>query len=70
MLLGVVGGYVLGWIVATLHYTGVVDSTAFGVVGIVVAAIAVLAGVLIFIVYATCESQLARAEELSAGEPA
>jgi hypothetical protein len=70
MLLGVVGVYVLGWIVATLHYTGVVDSTAFGVVGVVVAAIAVLAGVLIFIVYATCESQLARAEELSAGEPA
>ncbi|MCW3047310.1 MAG: hypothetical protein JWO74_1594 [Solirubrobacterales bacterium] len=70
LLLGVVAVYVLGWIVATLHYSDVVYPTWVGITGIAVAGSAVFAGVLVFIVYATCESQLARAEELSAGESA
>lgn len=70
LLLGVVALYALGWIVATLHYTDVISQRWVGIVGIAVAGAAVVAGVGIFIVYATCEYQLARAEELASGEPA
>lgn len=67
LLLGAVAMYVLGWILATLHFTDVVDPTWFGIAGLAVAGSAALGGILIFVIYATCESQLARAEELSAG---
>jgi len=70
LLLCVVAVYVLGWVVGILHYTEIVHSTWVGVVGLAVLGSAVLAAVIVFIVYAAGESQLARAEELSAGDPA
>lgn len=70
ILLGAVGIYIVGWILATLHYTDRVHPQLVGVVGIVVASLAAIAAIMVFIVYAVCESQLARAEELAAGDPA
>ncbi len=69
-LLGIVAVYVVGWIVATLHYTDVVHPTAVGVIGVAIGGLAAVAGVTIFVMYAIYEARLARAEELSAGDDA
>jgi hypothetical protein len=70
LLLGIVAVYVIGWTIATLHYTDVVHPTVVGVIGIVIGGVAVLAGIAVFVLYATYEARLSRAEELSAGDDA
>jgi hypothetical protein len=68
ILIPIIVLYVAGVILATLHFVEVLDGSWAKWVGLVTVAAAVIAGVMVFGLYAHYESRLTAAEEMAAGE--
>jgi hypothetical protein len=65
ILIGVVVIYVVGWVLATAHYTDIVRSKWVGITGLAIAGTAIGLAIIVFLAYAYFESKLAIAEEWS-----
>lgn len=67
-LIPTIAGYILGLISATLYFTEVVHESWTKWLGFALGGLAVAVALVIFALYAFCESKLTAAEEMAAGD--
>lgn len=67
-LIPIVAVYVIGWLLATLYFTEVINSGWQKLLGLTLGGLAAVAALVTFSLYAYFEAKLTAAEEMAAGE--